>query len=148
MGFLSSTEIKGIPGVQSFLLSVESALLGEELLDEVGALLLARNRQRFLDEVDPDGVPWIPSRAGEERRARGDTGTLFDTGRLFHSIQLVNTGTNSRAIQTDVPYAEKHQRGLEGMIQRVFLGFGDSDLEAVNLFLGTRISELLGGVRE
>ena len=34
------------------------------------------------------------------------------------------------------------------MVQRVFLGFGDSDLEAVNLFLGTRISELLGGVRE
>lgn len=144
MAILSSARIEGIDGVQTFLLQVERSLAGEGLLDELGAALLNRQRTRFLDEVDPDEVPWIPSRAGERRRARGDTGTLFDTGRLFHSIQLVTTGPNERLIQTDVPYAERHQEGI-GVIKRMFLGFGDSDVEFTNLFIEATLVELLGG---
>ncbi len=97
------------------------------ILDKAGASLLHRIRTRFLAELDPDNVPWIPSKAGLRRRARGSTGTLFKTGNLFHSIQLHTVGDLERKISTDVWYARHHQDGTGGHLMRKFLGFNDED---------------------
>lgn len=113
-----------------------------EILDEAQALLLHRNRARFLAEEDPDGNKWLPSRAGLRRRATGGTGTLFASGALFHSIQAsLEHGTNDRQIATDVPYAFKHQYGVAGMYPRPFLGVSDEDLFLVEARIIQRISE-------
>lgn len=94
-------------------------------------LLLDRNRKRFLAETNPEGQKWKPSKAGLARRAMGDTGTLFDTGRLFHSIAArAGAGTGVFVGTSGVPYARKHQEGA-GVVKRVFLGVGGSDLEDV-----------------
>ena len=106
--------------------------LTTQMLDETVSILLNRTRQRYLAEVDPEGKPWPPSQAGIKRRSKGGTGTLFDTGRLFRSIQLVASSPTERVIGTDVPYAAKHQYGLDGLPVRAFLGVNQEDLFLVD----------------
>lgn len=115
----------------------------EGILDEAEAILLNRTRTRFLAETDPDGVAWEPSGAGLARRAKGGTGTLFDTGTLFHSIQAYATGPNERAIGTDVPYGPKHQYGDGELPARVFLGFSKDDLTVMERLVMLRVQKAL-----
>lgn len=109
------------------MLSKLSSFSTTELLDDSAALLLNRIRTRFLAETDTDGKKWIQSEAAKKRRAKGGTGTLFDTGRLFHSIQAHKKGANGRAISTDVQYAKYHQFGTNKLPKREFLGFNQED---------------------
>ena len=127
------------PNLDKFSLDMDM----ESLLDESAALLLNRILTRFLAETDPQGRPWIPSRAGINRRASGGGGTLFDTGRLFRSIQ-VHKEEGQRRISTDVPYARQHNFGENGMIPRPFLGFSQSDEELVHSLVDLRIKQALG----
>lgn len=116
----------------------------EALLDEAGALLLNRIRTSFLREQDPDDKPWIPSQAAIKRRQQGGSGTLFDTGNLFRSIQLGTRGLGVRVIATDVPYGKFHQFGVPGRLPiRMFLGFGEKDEELVERLLTQRLERLL-----
>lgn len=110
------------------------------ILDESGAVLFQRIRKRFLDQKDPDGQTWIPSRASL-RRSGG--GTLYDTGRLFRSIQLYASSGNTRAIGTNVPYASIHNFGTSRLPRRQFLGFGDEDATVVERLIIKRITEAL-----
>lgn len=84
----------------------------EESLDKSAASILNSLRRTFLAEQDPSGQAWVPSAAGRKRRAKGGTGTLFDTGRLFRSIQLSSSTPGERVISTDVPYGPGLQSGL------------------------------------
>lgn len=119
-----------------------AATRNSKILDQAGAILLNRIRTRFLDEVAPDDVPWIPSKASQRRRARGGTGTLFDTGNLFRSIQLapIDGEGDTAYIATDVEYGLYHQYGI-GQVQRSFLGFNERDAALVAKLLALRISE-------
>ena len=138
---------------------VRDALDTETVLDEAGALLLNRIRTSFLSEKDPDEKPWLPSKAAIIRRSGGftygsgetkgkytGTGTLYESGNLFRSIQLGTRGAGERVIATDVPYAKFHQFGVPGRLPiRLFLGFGEKDEELVQRFLELRIERLLRG---
>ncbi len=96
--------------------------LFKRAMDQSAASILNRLRTTYLAEQDPLGQAWIPSKSGEARRRKGGTGTLFDSGRLFRSIQLSRLpDLSERAIDTDVPYAEKHNFGREGMVKREFM---------------------------
>ena len=128
----------------------------ESLLDEAGALTLNRIRTHFLEEKDPDEKSWEPSQAAIIRRGGGftyrggkrftGTGTLFESGRLFRSIQLFTRGPGVRAIATDVPYGKFHQFGVPGRLPiRQFLGFGEKDEDLVERLLGKRLERLLRG---
>jgi len=135
-------EVRGFADLTATLKAAEAALDVTNLLDEAGAVLLQRIRSRFLAQVDPDGVPWPVSRAAMRRASSGrGGGTLYDTGRLFHSIQLHKTGQDSRSIATDVPYAPEHNLGQKGQVTRVFLGFGEEDRDVVNRIVIRRITE-------
>lgn len=123
-------------GAESMLHGLNAALDTDELADEATAVILNRIRTRFLGEQGPKG-PWPPSKAGLKRRAAGGTGTLFNTGRLFHSMQAVRIGEGGRSIQTDVPYAKHAEAG--GL--RVFLYFTDDDVELVHKLIVKRIGE-------
>lgn len=123
--------------VEGILVRLRKAIDRVAVLDEAGALLLNRIRTRFLSEAGPHGS-WVPSKAGQKRRAAGGTGTLFDTGTLFHSIQLAGSGPDERSIQTDVPYADKHNSGLDGMPQRLFMDVNRDDLLLVERLIKLR----------
>jgi hypothetical protein len=119
--------IVGSRKIEDILRELPQALDTEKILDEGAALMFNRQRTRFLQQVDPHGIPWTPSFAAKkERRA-----TLFKTGKLFRSIQLYAAGPNERAIGTDVtndagfPYGMALQ--YDKIVPRVFLGFNESE---------------------
>lgn len=142
--------------VASALSKISDPILHGDILDEAMTILLHRVRSRFLREVDPDEVPWIPSQAGLRRksgkytyrngRKYTGTGTLFETGDLFHSIQAIRgSAPFERGIKTDVPYGLKHQLGLEGMETREFLGFSTADLLLFEKLVVKRVQEAVYG---
>lgn len=132
--------------------SLTHALDVESILDEAEALMLNRIRTRFLAESGPDGK-WKPSAAGLLRKSGGYTtrggkkyswtGTLFETGTLFHSIQAFREDDNTRGIGTDVPYSVYLQNGTAKMPPRVFLGFNDEDMSLMVRLVIMRIEEVL-----
>lgn len=140
--------------ISSVFAKIQDPNFQEEVLDEALSILLNRIRQRFLSEVDPDGVPWIPSKAGLRRKSGGytyrnggkytGTGTLFETGTLFHSIQGIRGPTPfSRVISTDVPYARELQEEATHGGTWVFLGFGQDDMYVFEKLVIKRVKEAL-----
>lgn len=124
--------------MQGFVTKIDT----NEILDAAGAMLLNRTRTRYLSRVDPDLIPWLPSKAGLKRMASGGTGTLFKTGTLYHSIQLHKVDDNERAISTDVPYGKYHQNPTSG-VMRKFLGFNDDDQNMFSLVVQTMVNRAL-----
>jgi len=149
MGDTFSVTATGFREMLEAINAVEKNVKGaglNRLATKVGAALLNRMRTRFLDETDPDGQKWVPSTFGERRKAQGKGGgTLFDTGALFHSIQLGRAAGGVVNIGTDVPYAKKHQEGEDGEVQRVFLGFGGDDVKFAEDIVARRIDEIIRG---
>lgn len=127
----------GIAGTLAQLRKLADALSPDEILDEAQALILNRNRARFLDQVSPDGQKWKPSR----RALRTGGATLFHTGKLFHSLQASVSGVNERTVGTDIPYAAPHQFGTGNMPARKFLGVSDNDLFVLERLVLARIQE-------
>lgn len=141
-----SFDVQGMPGVNAFLERVQIPrleALGSRILDEAGIPLLNRTRIRFLAEQGPN-APWVPSRAGVQRRLLGGTGTLYKTGRLFRSIQWARETPLKRLLGTDVEYAGYLQYGTSKMVARPFVGFNDDDADVVREVVRTRINEYLG----
>lgn len=138
-------------GLDAKLFSAVENFSMDEAVDEASAILLNRIRTRFLAEEGPDGR-WTPSKAGIKRKAGGytyrngrkytGTGTLFETGTLFHSIQLYRIGVGERAIRTDVPYAKYQQNGNT---PRVFLGFNEDDISIATGLVLRRVKDALNG---
>lgn len=123
--------------------ALERTLNPTEILDEAVALLLSRIRRRFLQQIDPDGVPWQPSLASIIRQKTGrGGGTLFDSGTLFHSIQEYADTDTSRLIGTDVDYAKKHQEGI-GQVKRVFIGANAEDQDLMLRLIIRRIEKVV-----
>jgi len=124
-----------------------------QILDEAGAVILNRIRTRFLAEEDADGSKWPESRAAEKRKGGGytirggkkwrGTGTLFETGTLFRSLQLAGTGPDERKILTDVEYGKYHQYGTKLLPRRVFLAFNQADADLVSTLITRRIEKAL-----
>jgi len=142
---LLSVTVSGQPALEKSIKGLADALDTTKILDEGAAVIYNRMRARFLIEQAPDGTKWPPSQAALRRARSGrGGGTLFDTGRLFRSIQLYAEGPTTRAIGTNVtspqgfPYAEKHQFGI-GFPQRQFLGFAAEDLDMMSRVIINRI---------
>lgn len=146
-----SVDISGLDALKVSLGKLEAALDEEDILDEAVAILLNRIRARFLNEEGPNGK-WPESKAAAKRKAGGytwsngrkwtGTGTLFASGRLFHSIQEFDAGPNERMIGTDVFYGVFHQLGL-GQEKREFLGFNEEDVSVMEALVYRRAQEAL-----
>ena len=142
---LMSVTVQGQPGLLKAIQGLTDALDTVKILDEGAAVIYNRLRSRFLIETDPLGNKWPPSQAALRRARSGrGGGTLFDTGKLFRSIQLFAESQHTRSIGTNVtstvgfPYAEKHQFGI-GFPQRQFLGFGPDDLDVMKQVIIRRL---------
>jgi phage gpG-like protein len=146
---LLTVTVAGQTGLEKSIAALTEALDTVKILDEGAAVIYNRMRTRFLMEMDPSGVKWPPSQAAIRRAKSGrGGGTLFDTGRLFRSIQLFADSRTTRSIGTNVtspqgfPYAHKHQFGI-GFPQRQFLGFAPEDLGAMQKVIIRRIQQAL-----
>lgn len=132
---LLTVTVTGQPGLEKAIAGLTDALDTVKILDEGAAVIYNRLRSRFLIQQAPDGSTWPVSQAALRRARSGrGGGTLFDTGKLFRSIQLYAESQYTRSIGTNVtsptgfPYAEKHQFGI-GFPQRQFLGFANEDMD-------------------
>jgi len=99
-----------VKGETSVLDALDSLILGrrrkKHLLNFIGVGLVESTQQRFIDQVDPDGVAWVPS----IRALHTGGKTLMDTLLLLSSITYATT-TDDVYIGTDVPYARPLQEG-------------------------------------
>lgn len=71
------------------------------LMDDIGITLSENARLRFIDQVTPSGVPWVPSIRAQVQGGE----TLRDTGVLMNSITHALVGTDAVEYGTNVPYA-------------------------------------------
>lgn len=87
----------------------------EPVLDAIGQLLVSSTQLRFVDQEDPEHVPWEPlSQATLDRRRKKGVGAqiLRDTGRLASSISYT-VSPGSVLLGTDVKYAGIQQFGTK-----------------------------------
>jgi phage gpG-like protein len=140
-------DIQGLDKLGSIADQLVNPLVFERVLDEGAGVLFNRTRTRFLEAIDPDGVAWPVSGAAQERESRGRGGaTLYDTGKLFESLQLYpGEQPGEREIGTDVPYGIFHQYGTGRLPIRMFLGFGEEDRQYMEALVIYRMSQVLGG---
>ena len=136
-----SVSVSGIDELVAKLQGGAVDVAVREATTESLSLLLNRTKKRFLDQVDPEGEDWEPSFAAFRRSFGRGGGTLFDTGDLFHSIQLYSVSPTEGAIGTDISYARAHQFGEGKMVKREFLGFSDEDQKLALKVLFKKISE-------
>ena len=83
-------------------------------MEGIGQILVSNTQQRFVDQVDPDGLPWKElSAATLARRRKAGSGAqiLRDTERLASSITYNTGGTVE--LGTNVVYAGTHQYGAK-----------------------------------
>lgn len=99
-------------------------------LTQAAAYMEAATKQRFIQEVDPDGRPWQPLAASTITQKTSGT-KLRETGRLFNSIGYDVRGDEAR-IFTTVEYAPYLQLGTRKMVARPFLGFSNRDKREIN----------------
>jgi phage gpG-like protein len=136
------------------ILGLDFEEIGHEAVTDSSAVLLNRIRTNFLATRDPLGRQWEPSYAAFRRSfgigangqklKRGAGGkTLFDTGNLFHSIQLYSVSPLEMGIATDVEYGIYLQEGTKYMPAREFLGFGEEDFDIAYGVLLSKIDEAL-----
>lgn len=133
-------DIQGQDKVEARLKGLLKAIDTKVILDESAALLLNNIRTRFLSEVDPQGHKWEPSKASLHRADTGrGGGTLYDTGRLYQSIQLAERPPDGRIIGTDVPYAGFVNYGTIRLPERIFMGIADTDISAIVKLITKRV---------
>jgi phage gpG-like protein len=124
ISFLNETEV--IKGIETLRKKIDPV----KILDDSIGFLLKKTQQRFLNEVNPEGVPWIPSQAGIARKQSGGSGTLFDSGNLFRSMKILGKGVLEKSITTNIDYAHDHQFG-KGQEVREFFGVSVQDINSI-----------------
>ncbi len=141
MPLVIDINIDGITQTAERLGRIAEAIDPERILDESSAIILNRIRARFLRQESPDGATWPVSQAALKRQKSGrDGGTLFDSGGLFHSIDVATEGAGQREIGTNAPYARKHQEG-DGVEKREFLGFSQEDADVIEALIKARFEK-------
>jgi phage gpG-like protein len=138
-------EVVGLESIDKIANNLDQNFNIDKILDEGAAVIFNRVRTRFIHAVDPQGVPWIVSQAAKERELNGRGGlTGYDTGDLFHSLQLFSGTGNEREIGTDVFYAPFFQYSPpKAARQRIFLDFGPEDEPYMLQLVALRIQEAL-----
>ncbi len=115
-----------------------------EPMDEIGAALETTTVERFTTNIDPDGVPWIPSiRVIEEGGS-----TLLKSGHLRDTITH-QAGPRSVQVGTNVVYGAIHQLGGQAgrggtvtLVPRPYLGVSEDDEDEMVAILASYISTL------
>lgn len=88
-----------------------------KLPPKLGAVAVRFSKDRFRSQnwVGASTQPW--KRRRQERGNRNNRATLVDSGRLKRSIRKISANNRRIVIGTDVPYAQAHNEGVNGMVQ-------------------------------
>lgn len=147
-------DVKGLNELLGKLDALSTVLVDEpDIVTSVAAALLNRVRTRYINEQDPDGNKWPPSKAGQIRKAGGftvrngkrysGTGTGFETGAIFNSIQSFTDDQDRARIGTDVPYAPYFQGPTKRTPERLFMAVGQEDEKFVEAVVSNVVDQVL-----
>lgn len=125
--------------VQEYLENLQlSESKKQEMLANIGTLVVFQTRQRFKTKQSPEGVKWTPwSKEYAKTRHNGHS-LLEDEGHLKQSIVSKVSG-NKLEVGSDEIYSGTHQYGHGGIPARPYLGINDKD----KLEIETEIIEYL-----
>ena len=86
------------------------------LPQKMGTVCVNFFKQRFLAQAwtDQSAVPWTQRKPNKRNNGRA---ILIKSGRLRNSIHIINSTAGSVTVGTDVPYAEIHNEGFNGVEQ-------------------------------
>lgn len=134
-------KVTGVAETVARMERVQQAIDNGSILDMAMAVVLANTQRRFLQRVDPDGVPWIDSRAGFQRnQEKGNPfGTLYDTGNLFRSLGAETISQFEGVVFQD---DEQAPYGVDLFDTWYFLGPSDEDMAE---YTGNAMDILLKG---
>ncbi len=76
------------------------------ILRAIGVLLVSSTTERFSQGLNPEGMPWIPSRRASEAGGK----TLVNTSRLEKSVNFF-VNESEVEVGTNLEYAAIHQHG-------------------------------------
>lgn len=133
----------------------------KDLMEQVGAYGVSSTQGRFIDQVDPEGNKWKPSRRAQTKGGQ----TLRDKGRLFSSFTFAATSSQAEW-GTNLIYAGIHHfggtikpknakslafAGMQGMVfakevtipARPYIGFNADDGQEVTAIAHDWIRERL-----
>ncbi|QHJ74652.1 hypothetical protein VH22019_00088 [Vibrio phage VH2_2019] len=130
---------------------LDSALDVDEILDDAATTLLSRTIRRFRAQTTPDGQSWKVSKSAQIRMSGGYTWsngkkvtgghTLYATGKLFQSFNIIDGGKGERRIVNTAPYAIYLNYQNNGQWQ--FLGAGEQDIQLMVNLVNARIEQAL-----
>lgn len=146
-----------IPVLTEHLTELRQRLNGDltPLMQAIGGILETSTRQRFEDEISPNGVAWAILMPATVKAKNGFTGILKGSpnqgsnsmeGGLMHSIRW-EVSSDSLILGTDKPYGKYHQTGTQKangetkMVARPFLGLSNQDKSDI----GDLINDFLAG---
>lgn len=114
----------------------------DKVAEYMAMVLLSRVKRRFRKQENPDGSTWPISKDAMIRAAGGETfaeggrfapggwktggHTLFSSGNLYHSIQLVHKSTGVYSVRTDVPYGVYYMK-----YPRIIIGTSPYEFETL-----------------
>lgn len=113
---------------------------------EIGEYLLESHRQRFDDQVDPDGHAWEPLSARTiERKKKNADKILIEHGGLMDSLHY-NASSHGLEFGTNLIYGATHQFGDEdrNIPARPFLGINRDDEEEIIRIIEDHILAAIG----
>jgi len=94
---------------------------------DIGEYLLESTKQRFVDQVDPDGLPWQPLSDNSHKEKNADK-SLLEHGGLLDSLHY-NSDAQQVEFGTNLIYGATHQFGddARNIPARAFLGISVED---------------------
>jgi phage gpG-like protein len=95
-----------------------------------------RTELRYRAQINPDQEPWAPlapSTIARKRRKGAPNRILVETGALFNSLRVQDSGPSSFDIVFGPEYGKYHNTGTRNMPKRSFLGFNVRDVRLVEL---------------
>lgn len=107
--------------------------LGEHLDDmtvlfhDIGEYLHESHRQRFADQVAPDGTPWAPLSEKYQARKRKNADRILVLDGILRDTLAYNAGPRELEFGTNLIYGATHQFGRDEIPARAYLGISDDD---------------------
>ena len=127
MASIFTINIDGLKEVHKYLANLElTENKKQELLANIGTVVVFQTRDRFKSKQSPTGLKWAPWSQEYAKTRHNGHSLLENEGYLKQSI-VYKVSSNTVEIGSDEVYAGTHQYGHKGIPARPYLGINAED---------------------
>ena len=109
-------------------------IVGEPEMDKMGEIIREENKGNILKQIQPTGTALRNLKPATWKRKRSGL-KLFETGRMFDSIESRRTGKLQRRISVGADYGGYLQYGTSRMKKFSFFGVGKPAMSELQKYL-------------